>query len=171
MDPAPPKLTGKEFEDLLLEAAARQKDQLIMGRYGVQANMINGVWTPVRSYPDFEGVRCGGRQFIIEAKACSESSFPLKDDHFRDRQYKHMCRRALYGVECFLLIHFNYRKLKKSEDPACTIRIPVDPGRGLWKRFEAGDLRSISREMAREHGTVVAWTTPPRCKKSLPEFL
>ena len=167
----PAKLNGKKFEKLLLEYTVREKKRLTMDRYGVQVAFIDGAWTPVPSFPDFEGVIMGGKQFIVEAKSCSAASFPLHDDKFKERQYRHMKRRSKYGVPCFLIVHFNQRILKTKTVPAMTISIRVDPGMQLWKDFEAGLVKSISPELALENGSVVEWKTPKGCRKALPAFI
>jgi penicillin-binding protein-related factor A (putative recombinase) len=163
----PKKLGGKDFEDLLLEASVRAKDQLTMSRYGTEVRWINGEQKAVKSLPDFEGVFDTGRQFIWEAKACSDASYSFGDS-FHDRQYKHMKKRAPYGVICELVIHFNERVLAKSTVPAVTIAVRVDPTMLLWRDFEAKRVKSINPEVAMANGRILPWTVPPRCQKALP---
>lgn len=169
----PNKLSGKEFEKKLVDAANRQSAHLTMGRYGTEVRWIRGQQKAVKSLPDFEGIRHGGKQFIVEAKAVSGSALPLSDDHFKDRQYKHMAERALYGAECYLIIHFNRREIGNSGrfEPPVTYRIPVDASTPLWAAFESGALKSINRETAATHGVAVEWTIPPRKQIALPDFL
>ena len=78
-------LKGKAFEALILFRAQKlEADKVLtLGRYGVNVVMMNdekGVprWQPIPSLPDMEGVIYGsGRQLIIEAKVCSQSSLSL----------------------------------------------------------------------------------------------
>lgn len=169
----PHSLQGKEFENLILEAAKREesKGTLTLCRYGVQGVTFNGKTILVPSLPDMEGVLAGGRQFIVEAKAVAGASFPLNDDHFRDRQYAHLAKRARFGSLSFILIHFAHRTLASKIDPAVTVAFPVDPRMPFWASYEAGETRSLSRDIAQEIGQRVAWVTPPRCRKALPDLL
>lgn len=155
----PPKLTGKAFEQILIKEAKRLATQgvLTMGRYGVMGALIKNVWTPIPSLPDFEGVDRTGRQFIIEAKVCGQSSFQLDTSHFKSRQFSHMVARARFGVPCWLLIHWTERTLKTKSEPAVTTAIPVDPNMPFWVRFSQGQERSIPRQTALELGRVIPW--------------
>lgn len=171
----PPTLAGngKDFEEALLGQATRMEKELTMGRYGVSVSLINGEWRPVPSKPDFDGTFMGGGQFNVEAKVCTAPSFPLRDDKFKESQYDWMRNKALYGVPCYLIIHFNRREVGKSgifEEPF-TVSIHVHPELQIWRDYEAGTLKSISREMAKEIGTLIPWTIPKGSRKALPHFI
>ena len=162
---------GKEFEEALLDQAKRMHKELTMGRYGVSVSLINGEWRPVPSRPDFDGAFMGGGQFNVEAKVCSKPSFELHEATFKDSQYNWMRTRALYGVPCYLLLHFNAREGKTFKENAFTVSIHVHPELDVWRQFEAGKIKSISREMAAEIGTVIPWTIPKGSRKALPHFI
>jgi hypothetical protein len=182
----PPKLAGngKDFEDLLLQRAANEEKRgvLTMSRYGVQVTMIEGEWRPVPSLPDFDGALANGRQFIIEAKVCAGPSFELRKDKLKPRQVAHMLTRSAFGVPCFLLIHFNERKLVRSADPAFTVAIPVNDSLPLWRAFVDAHAvakrtkqpvepqGSISREMALRIGVKVEWNVAPGCRTVTPDL-
>ena len=142
-----------------------------MGRYGVSVSLINGEWRPVPSKPDFDGTFMGGGQFNVEAKVCTGASFPLSEDKFKESQYDWMRNKALYGVPCYLVIHFNAREGKTFKDEPFTVTILVHPELQIWRDYEAGTLKSISREMAKEIGTLVPWTIPKGSRKALPHFI
>lgn len=165
--------TGKDnFEDLLLQAAKRMKDRLTMSRYGVTCIRRGpGDVMAIPSKPDFEGVFAGSSQFIIEAKVESGASFSLGAEAFKELQYNHMAERARYGVPCFLVIHYNYRKLNKTEDPAFTVALPVHPELQMWRDYESKELKRIPREMALALGTIIPWTMPKGTRKPLPHFI
>ena len=169
----PSSLKGKELENLLLSAAEREelKGMLTLSRYGVQGVTFNGKTILVPSLPDLEGVLHGGRQIIIEAKAVAGSSFPLKDDHFRARQYTHMVRRARFGALCFLVIHFAERNLITKREPGMTVAVPVDERIDFWRYYEAGEAKSLSRDESLRVGKIVPWVVPARCRKALPDLL
>ena len=169
----PASLKGKEFETLILEAAKREEASgtLTLSRYGVQGVTFAGKTMLVPSLPDLEGVLApDGRQFIIEAKAVAGSSFPLKDDHFRNRQYEHLSKRARFGALCFLLIHFAERVLATKRDAGMTVAIPVNDRMSFWRHYECGEARSLPREVALTIGCIVPWVIPPRCRKPLPDI-
>ena len=169
----PPLLggNGKDFEEALLGQAKRLEKELTMGRYGVSVSLINGEWRPVPSKPDFDGTFMGGGQFNVEAKVCTGASFPLSEDKFKESQYDWMRNKALYGVPCYLVIHFNAREGKTFKDEPFTVTILVHPELQIWRDYEAGTLKSISREMAKEIGTLVPWTIPKGSRKALPHFI
>lgn len=165
--------TGKDnFEDLLLQAAERMSDRLTMGRYGVTAirRGPNDIMC-IPSKPDFDGTFMGGAQFNVEAKVESGASFSLGEESFKESQYSWMRNKSLYGVPCFLVVHFNARTGKTFDDPAFTVSIHVHPELQIWRDYESGDLKRIPRELALEIGTAVPWTIPGRAKKPLPHFI
>ncbi len=166
--------TGKDnFEDLLLQSADRMKDRLTMGRYGVTAIRRSATDIMlVPSKPDFDGTFMGGGQFNVEAKVESGSSFKIANEyHFKASQYNWMRNKSLYGAECFLVIHFNARTGKTFSDEPFTVSIWVNPELPFWRAFEAGDVKSIDRETAKEIGKRVPWVVAKGCKKPLPYFI
>lgn len=170
----PSSLKGKEFETLVIDAAKRQESRgtLTLSRYGVQGVTFGGKTILVPSLPDLEGVLApSGRQFIIECKVVSGSSLPLADDHFRQRQFAHLEKRARFGAACFVLIHFNGRKLATKLDSAMTVAVPVSPLMSFWDNYMSGAIRSLSRAEAVAIGYKVPWEAPPRCRKFLPDLL
>lgn len=154
-------ITGKEFERRIVyqldldEKAGRCS----AGRYGVQATFHDGVWRPIQSLPDFEGIIApSGRQFVFDAKVCSGPSFQLQDSTFEKRQKRHLYSRARAGAISFLLLHFNERVLKKRTDEAMTIAFPVYEGCDFWRKADAAEVKSINREDAAWYGVLVSWT-------------
>lgn len=158
-------ISGKEFEALILFRAQRLEEQgiLTLGRYGTQVVMMNDEqniprWQPIPSLPDFDGCLMGGRQWIIEAKVCSQASYPIyhtgKD---RPKQMTHMIRRAKFGALCHLFIHFNARELKTKSDEAATYAIEIHPDNHFTRMYENAELRTLSRPEAEMHGALVPW--------------
>lgn len=186
MSLVPETLKGKEFEELIMDAGARERKAgaMTLGRYGVQGMVVKGKTLLVPSLPDFEGVLAGGRQFIIEAKVCSSASLQLDKQVVKPRQISHMLDRSAMGAQCFLLVHFNARKLQNANQPAFTVALPVTADSSpVWQRFvdiyaEARRLKcnptareSISRDLAHDMGTVIRWVAPKGCRKALPDIL
>lgn len=177
----PPTLAGngKEFEELLMNSAKRMKDRLMMKRFGTTAVPMPGgeggrlQWQPVASRPDFDLTYMGGATANIEAKVCSQPSFSLSEKSLKDAQYEWMRDKAIFGVPCYLVIHFNRRQVGKSNnyEPAFTVSLHVHPELQLWRDYEEGTLKSISREMALAHGVRVPWTVPKGSRKPLPHFI
>lgn len=177
----PPAIKPKEFEELLLESAKRVPG-CHLSRYGVMTIMKDGKWLPVPSLPDLEGVFEGGRQFIIEAKVCSQASFPMEKKTIKPRQVAHMLSRSAAGVPCWVIVHFCERKLKTSSQPGETIALRVHPDDVRWQRFvdAYADARrsgnpvegqgSISRDEAARIGVKVNWTCPKGSRKFLPDL-
>lgn len=167
--PTPDKVGAKEMETLALWQATKIDEpagRYTMGRYGVMSVFIGGNWMPVPSLPDFEGVLQGGRQFVFDVKVCSQASYALSGGTSKSfkHQYKHMQRRAKFGVLCFLLMHFNARKMKTKEDPAFTIMLPIYDTQPLWEAYERGEQKSITRQEAELYGIPVNWHTPGQSK-------
>lgn len=159
-------LKGKELESLVLFRSSKLEEQkiLTLGRYGTTVVMMNdekGVprWQPIPSLPDLEGVIFGtGQQLILECKVCSQASYPIAGTNNKHpKQLAHMLRRAEFGALCFLLIHFNPRDLKTKSDPAMTIAIPVRREDFLWRMHLANEVRTLSRDEARNYGTEIPW--------------
>lgn len=182
-DPAPSKLGGhgKEFEEaLLLEAKGLEKQGVLtMTRYGTQVSMVNGEWLPVPSYPDFEGVLHDGRQFIIEAKVCSQPSFRMAKEKIKHKQVQHMLKRSKFDVRCFVVIHFNERLGATFYDKPMTVAIPVcyaiNKGWEVWEQYaeckeKTKEFPSITRELAEQIGKRVEWYTPARSTKPRPDL-
>ena len=171
-------LKGKEFEALILFRAQRLEEQgvLTLGRYGTQVVMMNddaGVprWQPIPSLPDFDGCIKGGRQIIIEAKVCSQASYPIyHTGKSRPKQIEHMLNRAKFGALCFILLHFNPRELKTKSEPAATYAIPVLDDH-FWRMYEAGEIRSLTREDAMLNGNEIPWNLySTRASKLTPDI-
>lgn len=189
MSNVPTKLTGKEFESLLLDSVRREEKagRLTMDRYGVEVTNFGGELRPIESKPDFEGITAFGRQFIIEAKSNSQASFTLNPDYLKARQVKHMLTRAKFNALCFLVIHFNHRILQNCVQPAFTVAIPVTPENPRWQRYVDACAKwkqekktnpnaklepqgSISRNEAQDIGTIILWRVPERCRTALPDL-
>lgn len=181
----PHTLKGREFESLLLDAAAREEKagRLTMGRYGVQVAHMGAEMIALNSLPDFEGVAApSGAQFIIEAKVCAGPGFELRPDKIKPRQVRHMLARSRFGVPSFVLIHFCERRGKTFHQPAETIALPVIERLTFWQAFldaaaEAKRAKtafvspgSISRDHASRIGRRVEWTCPKGSKKHLPDL-
>ncbi len=169
---------GKELEQAMMDFAVREKGRLFMGRYGTKGTMVprdgGGLeWKPVSSMPDFDLTFMGGATANIEAKVCSGNSFKLDESHLKDVQYEWLRNKAIYGVPCFLVIHFNRRYIGKSNvfTPAFTISLFVHPDLPLWQGYENKTIKSISRETALALGTLIPWTVPKGCRKALPHFI
>lgn len=166
-------MTGRDFEALVLERFRKDEadGRCTVSRYGVQVSFVGGEWKPIKSYPDFEGVLPGGRQFIVEAKVCRAASFPLDDDKFKNRQYRHMIRRANFGVISILLVHFPQRELVKRQVASLTVAYPVYSQLRFWEAFDRGEVKRLTRMDCAENGIEVFWTIPDRCRKATPDVL
>lgn len=188
----PLHLKGTEFEALCAEAAERYEKAgvLTMGRYGVtrsfQKNKQTGKMEEraIESLPDFEGaIAPHGKQFIMENKVCSGSSFPMKKDKIKPRQVAHLLRRSRFGALSFLVIHFCSRQLKTANFAAFTVAIPVTDEDPRWQKFiDAHALAkklkqpvipqgSISRDEADFIGLRVQWEIAKGCRKARPNLL
>jgi len=164
---APEKLLGKEFEKLCVRDALGNP-HFHMSRYGVMGVFLKGQWRPVTSLPDFEGVlKPHGRQFIFEAKVTSGASFSLSEDKLHKAQINHLLRRAEYGAVCFLLIHFNQRKLSKKTVKAETWAFPVHPENAYWEAFVRKEVKSINILDCQQYGIECGWHRTP-LQKGLP---
>jgi penicillin-binding protein-related factor A (putative recombinase) len=169
-----PSLTGKEFEKLVLWRARTYDEPnglYCMGRYGVMSIFKDNEWMPVPSLPDFEGILMGGRQFIFDAKTCSQSSYALSGGTSKsfEHQYKHLRRREAFGAICFLLMHFNARDLKTKQEPAFTSLLSVGDT-PLWRAYDAGEQKTITRKEAEMYGIPVTWDTPGHKKIPSPDL-
>lgn len=129
------------------------------------------VWQPMQSLPDFEGVMMGGLQFIFDAKVCSQASFPLGESTMKERQLKHLKKRARFGAVCFFLIHFNKRQLVTKSSPARTIAFPVQPDDPFWQRHERSEIKRITEQDAELYGIRVEWNVAPGKRKLSPDIL
>jgi len=165
---------GKEFEDVCLYRV-RQEEELgraTMSRCGVQASYVDGKWQPIFSLPDFSGLLPPhGQEFLFDAKVCGVASFPLNDDKFKRRQFKHMVTRDRFGAIAFLLIHFTERALKKSYYDAETWAFPVSLNHPFWAAFDAGQVKSITREDCREYAAAVEWNMLPGGRTERPDIV
>lgn len=159
-------LTGKQLEELILFRARKMNDDRVwsFGRYGVQASMTRDPKTarmkmqPIKSLPDFEGViPPTGQQIIIEAKVSSGPSFRMdSQQHKAERQLRHMLNRSEMGALCWLVIHFNGRKLKTKTDHPFTVAMAVCPEcEWLQDTLLAGEV--LSRDRASLNGVVLEW--------------
>lgn len=169
----PQKLSGKEFEAEIMEAGIRHSKRLDMeiGRFGTTVALIKGKWQPVPSLPDFDCVIRGGRQVIIEAKAVSGRLLDMQKSKLKPSQVRYMLKRLPFGSLCFLLIHFNERKLVKSQTPAITVLLPVQSSDPKWLEFvKTKHGPGISPEAALETGVEVEWTAVGRETKPLPDI-
>lgn len=129
------------------------------------------IWQPMQSLPDFEGILMGGLQFCFDAKVCSQASFPLGESTMKERQLKHLKKRAKFGGVCFFLIHFNERKLATKHSPARTIAFPVRPDHPFWEMHERGEVKRISEQDAELYGFNVEWNVASGKRKSSPDIL
>jgi penicillin-binding protein-related factor A (putative recombinase) len=169
------KVGAKELEELVLfRARADEKQGLYtLGRYGVMSVFIKGQWQPIPSLPDFEGVTKDGRQFIFDTKTISQPSYDLSGGTHKSfaHQYKHLQRRAKFGVTSFLLMHWNQRVMKTKVDPAFTVAFPIKRSM-FWDDYEAGSEKKITRAAAHEYGVEVLWdTATERSSKETPNIL
>jgi hypothetical protein len=183
--PTPIKLTGKEFEEFILDAADRAEKAGIfcMDRYGVEVSNFGGEIRAVPSKPDFEGTRADGRHYIIEAKVDSKATFEMEPKKIKPRQIKHLLKRSRFGSKCFLLLHWNERILKKSHDQAFTVAIPVNDDEPRWQKFLDAYAESkrtkqpmaiqdrISRPESEVMGRVIDWIIPEGCRKATPNLI
>ena len=173
-------LKGKEFEALILFRAQKLEEQqkLTLTRYGTQVVMMNdeqGIprWQPIPSLPDFEGVIFGtGQQVIVEAKVCSQSSYPIHQAGKKHpKQFSHMLKRAEFGAKCYLFLHFNGRDLRTKSEPAITFAIKVHPNLPLWREFESAERISLSRADAELYGNEIPWNLySDRASKLTPDL-
>lgn len=198
MNLTPTQLDGKDFETILMTAAEKLPG-VHMTRYGTKAVTIEDAveskrqgrrvskMVAVPSLPDFDGALApDGRQFIIEAKVCGTSTFPMIKDKIKPSQVEHMLARAALGVPCWLLIHWTERispASRRSLDPAATVALPVgDAFHPRWRNFVNAHLvarkmkgkpqpqPAITREESFEQGIAVAWIRPPRCVNAVPDL-
>lgn len=172
-------LKGKEFEALILFRATKMESEgiLTLGRYGVQAVMMNDkitgkpAWQIIKSLPDFDGCIAGGRQLIIEAKVCSQASYPIHATGKKHpKQIDHMLRRAKFGALCFLMVHFNARELMTKSEEACTYAIPVLDN-AFWREYEVASKLTLSRYEADLYGIKIPWNVwSSRASKETPDL-
>jgi hypothetical protein len=174
-------VTGREFEALLVFRAQKLEAQgvLTLCRYGVQARMMKNEatgkmeWQVIPSLPDFDAcIAPSGRQLIIEAKVCSQASYPIASTgKKRPKQIEHMLLRAKFGALCYLLLHFNPRSLKTREDEARTFAIPVHPDLHFWREYDSCERLTLSRSDADLYGLAVPWNEwSPRASKLTPDL-
>lgn len=174
-------LKGKEFEELVLFRGRKLEAAgiLSLGRFGTTVSMMRDPYTqemklqPMPSLPDFDGcIAPTGRQLIIETKVCSQASYPLLNTAQKNpKQIDYMMLREKFGALCYLLIHFNGRSLVKMQVPAETYAIPVIGSMELWRLFDAGVIKSITREDAALHGIPVPWNLwSSRARNTTPDL-
>lgn len=177
MTPSEP-LTGKAFEHLVKKALDEhgRRRAIHAGRYGVQVQGIRDVggkleWRPVPSLPDFEGVVAGGRQFVFDAKVCSQASLSLHADHAPTKQLRHLLARGRMGAVSFLLVHWNARELKTKSEPPQTFVVPVAPHLELWRELETAQRRTLNRLDCQLRGHEITWGTIGLGRTALPRVV
>lgn len=167
-------IKGKDLEELVL-FRSRTHDEphgnCTIDRCGVMANLIGGEWVPRQSLPDFFGALAGGREFIFDAKVCSQASYDMSGGTHKSfaHQLKYMRKRARFGVLCFILMHFNARTLATKEEPAFTILFPVCDN-AFWEGYDRGEQKKITRTEAELYGIPVDWNTPGKKRKASPDI-
>lgn len=167
-------MKAKDFEEIVLYRMRQceERGECTMGRYGVQGVYLDGEWKPIQSLPDFEGVLPPlGRQFVFDAKVCSQASFPLDDDKFKRRQLRHLVTRDRFGAIAFLLLHFPMRQLKTKTDEAATWAFPVSADHPVWRAFDAGEVKRLTREACEEYAVRVPWNLLPGGRTDRPDVL
>jgi len=171
----PTSIKGKELEEFVL-FRARKCDEpdgmYTLGRCGVMAFFNQGVWTPVHSLPDFEGITAGNaRQFVFDCKVCSQASYDLSGGTHKSfaHQLKHMRKRAKFGATCFIMLHFNARVLKTKSDVSFTVLFPVGET-PFWLGYDSGEQKNITRADAEQYGTPVTWNALGRKRKLSPDL-
>lgn len=164
----PGKLTGKEFEELILFRGRKLAEDgvLTLDKYGVQSTYRTDpqtgklAWQPMQSYPDFDGcIAPNGREFIIEAKVCSAASLPLTQQgkSVKLKQLTHMFQRSRFGSLCLLMIHWNRRELKTRVDEAATYALPVIEDHPLWASYLREEVKTLTRQQCELYGVEVPW--------------
>lgn len=167
-------MKAKEFEEVVLYRMRQEEElgRLCAGRYGVQGSFREGKWQPIVSLPDFEGVLPPrATQFVFDAKVCGAASFPLDDDKFKRRQFKHLTTRARFGAITFLLLHFTERALSKTTQPEVTWAFPVLLDHCFWSAFDRGEVKRITRSDCEEYAVLVRWNTLPGGRTPRPDIL
>lgn len=167
-------IKGKELEQLCIERmdVHYRKGEAHQVRYGVQTSRFDGKVVELKSLPDFDGVLPGGRQFVYDAKVCSQSAFALATENARKkRQFRHLLRRGWFGGITFLLLHWNPRELKSLTYEAETFAFPVHPDHVFWERFAAGEEKSITRGQCESYAVRVPWNRLAGERKDRPDIL
>lgn len=171
-------MKGSDFEKLCLDQMKweERRGTATANRYGVQGTRIDGVWQPIHSLPDFEGVLSDGWQFMFDSKVCQQSSFSLSKfrpgtKEAKARQLTHMLNRADFNVGCFFLIYWPKRILKTRIDPEQTWAFPIHREHPFWIEFLNDETSSISRDDCEQYGVPVQWEIKPRCRTSRPDIL
>lgn len=171
----PFKLSGKDFEKVILDQAARyEKAKLLtLGRYGVSGAMIGGQWTPIPSYPDFEGVAANGRQIILEAKTTSQKSLPLNEKSIKPRQVMHMEKRRRFGALCGILCFHHGRELKSGAVESRLMLYPVDRGIPWVDTYisHQANKRGHAGSIEPEAGFEIEWVKAPRARIHGPDLI
>lgn len=172
------RLTGACLEKLVVERSdeyARKKLAMI-NRCGVQAVRTKDDWIVIPSLPDFQGVTRNGRVFTFDCKVCSQASFDLgpyrkESKGERSRQLDFMLRQSQFNVPCFFLMHWNARSGKTFSEGEETWHFPIHSDHPFWRRFRAGETKSINRGDCHEYGLKVEWTIFDSGRKTRPDFL
>lgn len=178
---APGRLSGREFEELVLYRARQMNDagEWHCGRYGVQVSHMKDPVTgklivqPLQSLPDFEAA-CPpeGRQVIFETKVCTSPSYQISTENKRkERQLRHLLDRSAMGCLCYLLIHFNERVLKTRSDEPFTVALPVTPESQLIRDVLTHGTKTLSRSEADLYGLMLPWNVHgERGRKQTPDL-
>lgn len=171
----PGKITGKEFEKIIMDHAERleRREMLMLARYGTVASFFGGKMTAKDSLPDFEGVTSMGLQFIIEAKVTSSDRLSLAPNIVRPRQIKHMARRAEFNVPCFILCHHSGRELSTRTVEPLTKCYPVHP-KLPWveeclRAYKA--KQKTTGSIPHDMGFEVEWQQFEGCKNAGPDIV
>lgn len=178
---APSKLSGKEFEELILYRGRQMNDAGAwhLVRYGVQVSQMKDPDTgafrlqPIASLPDFEAcIAPRGRQIVFEAKVCTQPSYAIKAENDRkERQLRHLLQRAKCGALCFLVIHFNERVMKTKHDEPFTAAIRIEPDSEFLMDVLAGGTKMLTRTDAMLNGVLIPWNTfGQRGRKQTPDL-
>lgn len=170
----PEKLSGKKFEELVLFRARKleKKGILTLSRYGVQASFVDKEWRPIDSYPDFDGcIAPHGRELIAECKVSSSNTLDFTQSKAKAKQIEHMILRANFGAACYLLVHFNERRLKTRTDPAATYAVPVHERHPFWGGYLRKEEKNLTRQQAELYGVPIEWNLwSPQATKPTPDI-
>ncbi len=180
-------LTGREFEVLIEDRGATYKERglLLLKKFGVQTmtELIFGKRSirEIKSLPDYDiTLPPHGRQVVIDAKVCSQSSFNLSEYTWegarsgpKARQLKVMLDKSRFGAVCGFLLHFNARETEKTKKQfsAVTYLFPVHNDLEFWIAFSAKEKKSISLSDCERIGVRVVWDRIGQERILRPDYL
>ena len=180
-------LTGREFEVLIEDRGLTYKERgaLLVKKFGVQTmtEIVFGKRSirEIKSLPDYDmTLPPFGRQIVIEAKVCSQSSFTLSEyvwegvrSGAKARQLKVMLDKSRYGAICGFLLHFNARATEKTKKQfaAVTYLFPVHNEMEFWIQFSAKEKKSISLSDCERIGVRVVWDRIGQERTLRPDYL